>query len=293
MGLPIDLNPNSDSGHPSVQTLLFQGTAENGGVASNNFFSAPWPLPTQSQHQVCGRVNIPASHSLFNLEPGHRLEHPVSFSPSVPQVDPIDNTGIPLSWSALSTHDALQSESHVARAQCADLSEQSWPNVYGVLKSSVDSGVINFDYSDQYLPAVHPSFDDYSVLESRSSPESPTDKNIPPHLPHEAPSKYPQKGRRSVSSAGIVRASRMRRGVDRKSGKTRPSRFFCPMRECIELDVGFTTKHRYDDHLRRHAGVKPFQCTVCWSAYTNVSDLRRHQKNKKCATIVDSLKVTM
>ncbi|KIK55951.1 hypothetical protein GYMLUDRAFT_76314 [Collybiopsis luxurians FD-317 M1] len=291
----ININPNADHGHSTMQSPRSQRTAEYGGVAGDTLLPVPWPLATQSQYQACGSVNMPASQGLVRLEPDFNLEHPLSFSPSLPREDLIDDTGIRQSWPELSTQNVLQSESKVIRTQWADLSEGSWPNVYGILEGSMDSDVINPDFPDQYSPTksdFRPSFNDNGVLEAPTyPPESPTDEYIQPHPPHEAPSKYPQKGRRSVSSAAIVRASRMRRGVNRESGETRPSRFFCPMKECVELGVGFTAKHRYLDHLRRHEGVKPFKCTGCLSAYTNGSDLRRHQKNKKCATVVDHSKL--
>ncbi|KIK53048.1 hypothetical protein GYMLUDRAFT_77618 [Collybiopsis luxurians FD-317 M1] len=289
--LSININPSTDHGHLTMQSPWSQRTAEYGGVADDALLSVPRPLATQSQNRACGSVNVPASQGLVRLEPDFNLEHPLSFSPSLPQEDLIDDTGILQSWPELSTHDVLQFESKVISTQWADLSEGSWPNVYRILEGSMDSDVTNPGFPDQYSPAkfdFRPSFNDNGVLEAPTyPPESPTDEYIQPHPPHKAPSKYPQKGHRSVSSAAIVRASRMRRGVNRESGETRPSRFFCHMKECVELGVGFTAKHRYLDHLRRHAGVKPFKCTDCLSAYTNGSDLRRHQKNKKCATVAD------
>ncbi|KIK51134.1 hypothetical protein GYMLUDRAFT_78332 [Collybiopsis luxurians FD-317 M1] len=152
-------------------------------------------------------------------------------------------------------------------------------------QSPVDSGTVHDNHQNQYSPTENgPSTwwsDGYLVPLSSSSVPLTSDNPQPDVLLDEEASTEPVRGeRRKVGTLAIVQASRRRRGINPKSGEMRSSRFYCPEYEC---DREFTTKQNYDDHLRRHAGKKPFECTVCQKAsFTNRSDLNRHQTSEKC-----------
>ncbi|KIK51377.1 hypothetical protein GYMLUDRAFT_78250 [Collybiopsis luxurians FD-317 M1] len=162
--------------------------------------------------------------------------------------------------------------------------QEDWSNL-NAPESPVDSGTVHDNHQNQYEPIEKwppTSWSDADLVPSFHSPVPQTSDNSWPdvHLDNEVTTTPVPGERRKVGTLAIVQASRRRRGIDPKSGETRSSRFHCTKYEC---EREFTTKQNYNDHLRRHAGEKPFKCTICQEAsFTNINDLSRHQTSKKC-----------
>ncbi|KIK55844.1 hypothetical protein GYMLUDRAFT_832837 [Collybiopsis luxurians FD-317 M1] len=271
-GVQVEINPNFGGVDWDVQTCRSHSVQERSHIDYS--VSAPWGLSGHYQQS-----------STFGLQPDPGLGHLTSPSPLVPQEDPVAVTPAPSSeWSER----PFESWDEGVRAQSANLFEQSWMDFHGFSESSVEGRTMNTDHRYPAEPVSPFSYDDYRVLNPPISPLSlsPTDDHIQPYVLETSPTKPAQQKGRSVSSPAIVQASRLRRKIDPESGTAQPSRFHCPDKRCTELGVGFTAKHRLDDHLLRHAGKKPFHCTVCCdvnASFTNKSELHKHQKTKKCS----------
>ncbi|KIK51337.1 hypothetical protein GYMLUDRAFT_265892 [Collybiopsis luxurians FD-317 M1] len=276
---------NIDTAGSSLMVYQSHSPIEHHGT------SYPVATPPTNYHSLSsGAISVSVLHNEPALEPDFNFGYLTSYSSSVAKqslVNDTTETSWPSLWSSMTTQKSFESQSGLTGMQNASSFRQSWLS-WNTIESPVGSGTTHYHPQAQYSPSdcdSLPSWMDIDLSQLPRSPVTLTNNHPQSRVLHDdgASTESTQGVHRRVGSAAIVRASRRRRGINPKSGVARSSLYHCPEHECIQLNIEFTSKHNFKDHIRRHAGQKPFKCTICQDAsFTNRSDLNRHQTSEKC-----------